>query len=247
MKIINHFCPHARGFVLLVITSYIAILSLAGCALTLKPSPLNGSGGLASPVTIGVTSNTEIVNNTNNGPATTLPATVNGNPYTLNCNASGSTCTLSQAFSTGAYTLNITALVTWPAFYSAPTNSPVSCNVPNGSSNITQCYTLTASSTFEVGCMPGSLTVTNATLIPVPSGRSTSYQLNAQGGCPPYSWAVGSPNSLPPGITITPSGLVTGTETAACTPDPWTYDSTITVTDSLNATHQSPMTFNICP
>jgi len=247
MKMNNLFSNHMIRLVLVVFFSYIAILSLAGCALTLKPSPLNGSGGLASPVTIGVTSNTEIVNGSNNGPATTLPATLNGTPYTLNCNASGSTCTLSQALPIGAYTLNTTALVAWPTFYSAPTNAPVSCNVPNGFSPITQCYTFTASSTFEVGCMPGSLTITNATLIPTPSGVPTSFQLNAQGGCPPYSWAVGSPSSLPPGISISSSGLVTGTETIACTQDAYTFDNTIAVTDSLNATQQSPMTFLICP
>ncbi|MGA9851792.1 MAG: hypothetical protein WBR15_02550 [Gammaproteobacteria bacterium] len=245
---IEHLFETTRKLFLRAITASIVILPLAGCALSLKPSPPTGSTGLASPVAIGVTSNTEIVNISHNGPATTLPATVNGNPYTLNCNASGSTCTLSQAFPTGAYTLNVTALVTWPAFYSAPTNAPVACNVPGNGSIITQCYTLATTSAFDVGCAAGPLTiVTNMTLIATPAGQAmTPIQLAAQGGCPPYTWTVSNQSGLPPGISISASGLITGTEQTACTPDAWTYDNSITVTDSLNDTVRSVMTFNVC-
>ncbi|MGB9429727.1 MAG: hypothetical protein WCC11_07615 [Gammaproteobacteria bacterium] len=202
---------------------------------------------MASPVTIGVTSNTEIVNGSGTGAAVTLPATVNGTPYTLICNASASTCSLSQSFPIGAYTLSVTAPVAVPAFYSV-SGSPFTCNFSMGVYGlVNQCATLTATANFAVGCTPGRLTViSNTTLIPVPAGQSTSIQLAAQGGCPPYTWTVGSPSGLPPGISISPSGLVSGTETTACTPDPYTFDNSITVTDSTGDTGQSPMTFDIC-
>ena len=244
--------PGARGqlhpFSALAVVVTVAIPTLAGCALNLKPSPADGSMGLSpSPVnlTVDVTSNTEFVNTGKNGTPTTIPATLDGAAVTLTC-SSPSICSLSQGFAVGAHTFAVTALVTWPAFYSAPTNAPVACNVPGNGTTLNQCYSLTTSATFAVGCAQGALTATNTTLIPVPAGKSASYQLEAQGGCPPYTWTVGNPGGLPPGISISPMGLVAGTETTACTQDPWTFDNTIKVTDSLGDTGQASMTFNIC-
>jgi len=235
-------------FSALAVVVTVAIPTLAGCALNLKPSPADGSMGLSpSPanLTVGVTSNTEFVNTGKNGTPTTIPATLDGAAVTLTC-SSPSICSLSQGFAVGAHTFAVAALVTWPAFYSAPTNAPVACNVPGNGTTLNQCYSLTTSATFAVGCAQGALTATNTTLIPVPAGKSASYQLEAQGGCPPYTWTVGNPGGLPPGISISPMGLVAGTETTACTQDPWTFDNTIKVTDSLGDTGQASMTFNIC-
>jgi len=224
-------------------------LMLSGCALVLKPTPADGSMGLSpSPanLTVGVTSNTEFVNIGKNGTPTTIPATLDGAPVTLAC-STPSTCSLNQALAVGGHTLAVTALVTWPAFYSAPTNAPVTCNVPSNGYNISQCYILTASAAFDVGCAAGPLTVvSDTTLIPVPTGQAVSIQLAAQGGCPPYTWTVGTPSGLPPGISISTVGIITGTGTAACTPDPWAYDNSIQVSDSLGDTGHAVMTFNIC-
>jgi len=224
-------------------------LMLSGCALVLKPTPADGSMGLSpSPanLTVGVTSNTEFVNIGKNGTPTTIPATLDGAAVTLTC-SSPSICDLSQGFAVGAHTFTVTALVTWPAFYSAPTNAPVACNVPGNGTIFNQCYSLTTSATFAVGCAQGALTVvSNTTLIPVPTGQAVSIQLVAQGGCPPYTWTVGTPSGLPPGISISTAGIITGTGMAACTPDPWAYDNSIQVSDSLGDTGQAVMTFNIC-
>ena len=238
---------HSHSIVVLITIISAAMLMLTGCAVTLKPSPSNGSGGLASPVTIGVRSNTEIVNNSYNGPATSISATMSGKSYSLNCNSSGSTCSLSQALATGAYTLKVTAPVAVPAFYSIGGNPTVSCNLTMGVyGQVNTCATLTATATFAVGCAAGLLTVTNAAMIPVPAGQAVSFQLVAQGGCPPYTWIVGNPGMLPPGISISASGIVSGTEATACTPDAWTIDNSIKVSDSLGDTGQAVMTFNIC-
>ncbi len=242
---INSIC---RSEIVLAMAILMSALALVGCALTLTPSPSDGSMGLPpSPATlsVGVTTNTAFVNNTNNGTPTSLPATLDGKTVNLVC-GSRSNCSLSRTFAPGAHSLSVTTLVTWPAFYSTPANSPVACNVSYDSVTVTQCYSLSAKTTFGVGCTHGVPTVANPTLIPTPAGQAASYQLLAQGGCPAYVWTVSNPSTLPPGISISASGLVSGTETAACTPDHWTYDTTILVTDGLGDTGSAGLSFNIC-
>jgi large repetitive protein len=51
-------------------------------------------------------------------------------------------------------------------------------------------------------------------------GASYSIQLQAHGGCTPYKFARTS-GSLPPGLSLTSSGLISGTPTAAGTWTPW--------------------------
>ncbi len=77
----------------------------------------------------------------------------------------------------------------------------------------------------------GVLVVATSSL---PSGnQGTAYvsQLSATGGVPPYNWAVGSSTPLPAGLTLSSSGLLSGTPGAASSA---TYG--FTVTDSAKNT-----------
>ncbi len=65
-----------------------------------------------------------------------------------------------------------------------------------------------------------------------PVGAPYSQQIAATGGVPPYTFSM---NNNPPGITITPSGVLSGTPTAA-----GTFDFNIGVTDSLRGQTSSP-------
>ncbi len=74
-----------------------------------------------------------------------------------------------------------------------------------------------------------------STSSPLPSGPvgvPYSQQIAATGGTPPYVFSM---NGNPPGITITPGGLLTGTPTTA-----GTYSFNIGVNDSLRAQSVSP-------
>lgn len=57
-------------------------------------------------------------------------------------------------------------------------------------------------------------------------GQVFSVQLTAEGGTTPYNWAI-TTGSLPPGISLSPSGLISGTPTAL-----GSYAFYYTVTDS---------------
>jgi hypothetical protein len=66
---------------------------------------------------------------------------------------------------------------------------------------------------------------------PLPNGRVSStysFQLTAQGQSPPFSWVIDpSQGSLPPGLSLTSNGLITGTPTA-----PGIYDFAVILSDS---------------
>ncbi|MGK5068778.1 IPT/TIG domain-containing protein [Janthinobacterium sp. RT4P48] len=81
----------------------------------------------------------------------------------------------------------------------------------------TQTYTLTVSSAMEI--TPASLPAAQVTV-------AYSQQLTASGGSAPYSYAV-SAGSLPAGISLNSSGVLSGTPTAA-----GSFTLTVTVTDA---------------
>jgi len=51
-------------------------------------------------------------------------------------------------------------------------------------------------------------------------GQSVNLQLLAHDGCNTYRWEITN-GGMPPGLSMSSSGLVTGTATAAATTQPW--------------------------
>lgn len=68
-------------------------------------------------------------------------------------------------------------------------------------------------------------------------GTAVSLQLSASGGAAPYTWTAAG---LPPGTSISSTGLVTGTPTTA-----GTYSVTATATDTANTTGSAAFTWTI--
>ncbi|HVO63795.1 MAG TPA: putative Ig domain-containing protein [Terriglobales bacterium] len=98
---------------------------------------------------------------------------------------------------------------------------------------------------------PGFISVTAGTFpLTIVQDQPTNFQLTASGGCPPYTWTVANPNGLPPGISISASGLVSGTLPLNSVPcaDTGFYDNGITVTDNFGDSGRSTVSFYIdCP
>jgi large repetitive protein len=93
---------------------------------------------------------------------------------------------------------------------------------------------------FVAGCTTnggsGQLAVTTlSSALPAGSvsagGAYPSSTLSASGGTAPYTWAVTSGSSLPPGLNLSGSGTITGSPTTA-----GTYNFSVTVTDSATPT-----------
>jgi hypothetical protein len=80
---------------------------------------------------------------------------------------------------------------------------------------------------------PAPLVITTTSLPSGTEGTSYSTALGASGGTPPYSWTVAS-GSLPPGLTLTAGGVISGTPSAA-----GTISFTVQVSDSTTPTRET--------
>lgn len=85
------------------------------------------------------------------------------------------------------------------------------------------CYLLYA----EVGVLSDTLIVISLTLPEAAVGEFYSTTLQAAGGQPPYTWTLSS-GALPPGLTMSSAGVISGTPTSA-----GTFDFTVSVADGL--------------
>jgi hypothetical protein len=84
-----------------------------------------------------------------------------------------------------------------------------------------------------------ALAITTTSLPAGAVARTYSYQLQAQGGTQPYTWSVIG-NGLPPGVTVSPAGLISGTPSAQ-----GNYRFTVQVTDSAARTASRSITLRI--
>jgi uncharacterized protein (TIGR03437 family) len=105
--------------------------------------------------------------------------------------------------------------------------------------------TYSAEFKMRVEPAPPSTGLAITTVSPLPFGvvgEAYTQTLAAQGGVTPYTWSV-SAGSLPPGITLDgATGALSGTPTTA-----GTYDFTMQVADSVEATARKPLTLVIEP
>ncbi|HET6177294.1 MAG TPA: putative Ig domain-containing protein [Candidatus Sulfotelmatobacter sp.] len=75
-----------------------------------------------------------------------------------------------------------------------------------------------------------------------PYGGDYGYSLTASGGVAPYTWTWVAPtgSSLPPGLVLSSSGVISGTTTT-----PGSYTFSVTVSDSESSPAQSTSTYTI--
>jgi hypothetical protein len=109
----------------------------------------------------------------------------------------------------------------------------VSDTCPTGAQSQNQTFNLT------IGCPP--ITITSPTALPAgTAGQPYNYQLQTTGGQAPVSFAL-TAGTLPPGLTLSASSLISGTPTTA-----GTYNFTISAADSCTAgTQQVQRAFSL--
>jgi hypothetical protein len=144
--------------------------------------------------------------------------------------------TINETGGVGPFAWSIVSAPSWLSLSSSTTNSVNLTGTPAASNEGT--FPVTISVTDSSGLVATSsgltITVTDLTITttsPLPSGAvGTAYsvQFAATGGTSPYTWSVASGSTLPAGLTLSSSGLLSGTPTAAASPA--TFG--ITVTDS---------------
>jgi hypothetical protein len=85
----------------------------------------------------------------------------------------------------------------------------------------------------------GPLSVTTTQLPQGVTGQSYSAQLQATGGEPPYAWAITS-GTLPPGLTMTSAGVLSGIPTTA-----GSYPITVQASDQFNQTASANLSITV--
>jgi len=105
--------------------------------------------------------------------------------------------------------------------------TPTAAGTSTFTATVTDAKAAAASGSFSLSIAVGPLNVsTPSPLPPGVAGTAYSQALTAGGGYPPYTWSVTS-GSLPPLLTLGPTGVIAGTPT---TPGAWSF--TVSVTDT---------------
>jgi hypothetical protein len=162
---------------------------------------------------------------------TSLPNGVVGVSYSASVVASGGTT---------PYTWSLTA-GTLPAGLTLNTSTGAITGIPTtvGTSNFTVTVTDSTTPTPQVQNEPLSISIVSVlaiTTTALPNGSvGTAYSqtLAASGGTPPYTWSLIS-GALPAGLSLSSSGVISGTPTAA-----GTATFTVKATDSTTPTPQT--------
>lgn len=90
---------------------------------------------------------------------------------------------------------------------------------------------------------PGPLSITTTSLPGGTVGTAYSQSVLALGGTPPYTWSlVQGQGALPPGLSMSGSGVITGTPTTQ-----GTSNFTVRVTDNVGATAQKALSILVSP
>ena len=175
---------------------------------------ITGCGGGTAAISIAITPSANTVDGAD---SITLTAAVSNDH-----NAAGVTWTVS-----GGGTLSNTT--TTSATYTAPAATASAQTVTITATSVGDA-TKTITATITVAGKPAITTLGPGLSANV--GAAYSVQLAGSGGVSPYTWTVSS-GTLPPCLSMSTGGLITGTVTAACA---GTYSPVFTMTDSGSPT-----------
>jgi large repetitive protein len=156
---------------------------------------------------------------------TSLPAAAAGVYYSQTLTESGGTSPYKWTITSGMLPAGLSLYLTTGAI----TGLPTTVSSSSVTFELTDATGATASQAITVTVNPPPpLTVTTTSLPNGTIGAAYSQTLQASGGVPPYSWSL-TGGSLPAGLTLSSTGVISGTPTGTVTA---TSNFTVTVADS---------------
>jgi len=167
------------------------------------------------------------VPNLNLTPAS-LPDGVAGTAYSQTVTASGGVAPYSYAVTAGALPPGLT--LSGAGTLSGTPTANGTFNITITATDSTDGTAATVSATYALVIGTPTLTMTPPSLPAGTAGTAYSQTISASGGVAPYSYAV-TAGALPPGLTLSGAGLLSGTTTQS-----GTFNITITATDSTGGT-----------
>ncbi len=180
-----------------------------------------------------------------------LPDGVVGTPYSALLSATGGDGSYSWAVISGSLPNELsitpeTGLASQtPSSTGLITGTPTTAQVDNIELEVTDgaSIPLTAIAwltiTITQSMSPSNFQVLTSTAPSVSAGGEYSIDLEAQGGFIPYSWQIAS-GSLPPGLGLSPAGLISGIADS-----PGTYNLTISASDSSTPANTGQVSLRI--
>ncbi len=125
------------------------------------------------------------------------------------------------------------------------TGTPTAAATFNFTVQVTDSVNSTATTNLRILINAPPPLIVTATALPNGTAGAAypSTNLQASGGVPPYAWSVTTAaTTFPPGLTLSSTGQITGTPTAAAT-----YNFTVQVKDSQNATATANLSILVNP
>ena len=151
-----------------------------------------------------------------------LPAGTQGVAYSTTMSATGGTAPYFWSITAGALPAGLTL-----SSGGIISGTPTSTGVFTATIQVTDNVGSHVSSSFQITIACTALSITSPSTLPQgTNGSAYSFQLAASGGVTPYTWSL-SAGSLPTGVTVSSSGLVSGTPSVN-----GTFTPTFQVTDS---------------
>ena len=223
---------------------------------TMAPASVPTASGKASSTFTATTAGAGTASVTLDNQTVTTPITVESAPISLPTPPppppapAGTPISLSFAATGGVspitYALSPTSAPLPPGLTLNPATGLVS-GTPTTPGTYT--FTVTATDSTGAGASATATVVVKAAFAITPItppqgavGSSYSAQLAATGGTAPVTFALSGGTTLPPGLTLSPAGLISGTPTTA-----GTFPFTVTATDSTGATASLPLSIVVTP
>ncbi|PYS54919.1 MAG: hypothetical protein DMG13_06135 [Acidobacteria bacterium] len=141
--------------------------------------------------------------------ASSLPAATVGNAYLQALAATGGTPPYSWSVASGALPAGLTLSVA-----GVISGTPAAASASSFTVQVTDSGSQTGSKPLSITINPPAPNITTASPLPGASkGLAYSVTLTASGGTQPYSWSAAG-GSIPPGLTFSSSGMLSGTPTS---------------------------------
>jgi large repetitive protein len=169
--------------------------------------------------------------------ASPLPSGTVGVAYSQALSASGGTQPYTWSIASGALPGGL-ALSSGGVISGTP-NSAVAATL---TVQVADSLMQTATKSFSLTIAPPPLSITSASPLPVGTvGVAYSQTLTASGGAPPYTWSTAS-GTLPAGLTLSASGVLSGTPSTA-----GTSNFTIQIADNASQSGTKAFSITISP
>ena len=164
----------------------------------------------------------------------TLPSGTFGSPYAQTLTASGGTAPYAFAISAGALPSGLSL-----SSGGVLSGTPAAVGVFGFTVTATDAGGCAGSTSYQLRISCAAIAIAPSTVPGGTLGVPYSQTLSASGGQSPYTFAM-TAGSLPPGITLSSAGLLSGTPTGS-----GSFSFTVTATDALGCTASAPFTIGV--